>query len=69
MADREMTETEQQRLDRYKRRRDEYIRELAGSAPPLPEEHQAEFAVLLAPAVEAHRRKKTPTWPPQEHAR
>jgi hypothetical protein len=60
MADREMIETEQQRLDRYKQRRDEYIRELAGSAPPLSEEHQAELAVLLAPAVEAYAPKKTP---------
>lgn len=38
VARREITEAEQQRLERYKRRRDEYIRELAGSAPPLSEE-------------------------------
>jgi hypothetical protein len=60
MADREMTETEQQRLDRYKQRRDEYIRELAGSAPPLSEDQKAELAVLLAPGVGVPRRKKTP---------
>jgi hypothetical protein len=32
MARREITEAEQQRLDRYKQRRDEYIGELADSA-------------------------------------
>ena len=48
MARREVTEAEQQRLERYKRRRDEYIRELATSAAPLSGRHQAKFAVLLA---------------------
>ena len=60
MARREITEAEQQRLERYKRRRDEYIRELANSVPPLSEEQKAKFAVLLASAVEEYRRKKTP---------
>jgi len=55
-----MTETEQQRLARYKRRRDEYIRELADSARPLSEEQKARLAVLLAPAVQEYGRKKTP---------
>jgi len=56
MARREITEAEQQRLDRYKRRRDEYTRKLAHLAPPLPEEQKAR----LAPAVQEYRRKKTP---------
>ena len=56
MARRDITEAEQQRLDRYKRRRDEYIRKLAHLAPPLSEEQKAR----LAPAVEEYRRKKTP---------
>lgn len=60
MARREITEAEQQRLDRYKQRRDEYLRKLAHLAPPLSEEQKAELAVLLAPAVEEYRRRKTP---------
>ena len=52
MARREITEAGQQRLDRYKQRRDEYLRKLAHLAPPLSEEQQARLAVLLAPAVE-----------------
>jgi len=56
MARRDITEAEQQRLDRYKRRRDEYIRQLAHLAPPLSEEQKTR----LAPAVEEYRRKKTP---------
>ena len=48
MARRDITEAEQQRLDRYKRRRDEYLRKLAHLAPPLSEEQKAR----LAPAVE-----------------
>ena len=51
MARREITEAEQQRLDRYKQRRDEYIRKLAHLAPPLSEEQKARLAVLLAPAI------------------
>ena len=60
MARREITEAERQRLERYKRRRDEYLRELAHSVPPLSEEQKARLAVLLAPAVEEYRRRKTP---------
>ena len=60
MARREITEAEQQRLDRYKQRRDEYLRELAHLAAPLSEEQKARLAVLLAPAVEEYRRRKTP---------
>ena len=56
MARRENTETGQQRLERYKQRRDEYIRQLAHLAPPLSEEQKAR----LAPAVEEYGRKKTP---------
>ena len=48
----EESEAGQQRLDRYKQRRDEYIRKLAHLAPPLSEERKARLAVLLAPAVE-----------------
>ena len=60
MARREITEAEQQRLDRYKQRRDEYLRRPAHLAPPLSEEQKARLAVLLAPAVEEYRRRKTP---------
>ena len=60
MARREITEAGQQWLDRYKQRRDEYLRKLAHLAPPLPEEQKARLAVLLAPAVEEYRRRKTP---------
>ena len=60
MARREITGAGQQRLDRYKRRRDEYIRKLAHLASPLSEEQKARLAVLIAPAVEEYRRKKTP---------
>ena len=60
MARREITEAEQQRLDRYKQRRDEYLRKLAHLAPPLSEEQKARLAVLLAPAAEEYRRRKTP---------
>ena len=60
MARREITEAGQQRLDRYKQRRDEYLRKLAHLAPPLSEEQKARLAVLLAPAVEEYRRRKTP---------
>ncbi len=56
MARRDITEADQQRLDRYKRRRDEYTRQLAHLAPPLSEEQKTR----LAPAVEEYRRKKTP---------
>ena len=49
MARREITEAGQQRLDRYKQRRDEYLRQLARLAPPLSEEQKAKLAVLLAP--------------------
>ena len=59
MARREITEAGQQRLDRYKQRRDEYLRKLAHLAPPLPEE-KTRLAVLLAPAVDEYRRRKTP---------
>jgi len=45
MARREITEAEQQRLDRYKQRRDEYIRQLADLAPPLSEEQKAKLVV------------------------
>ena len=55
MARREITEAGQQRLDRYKQRRDEYLRKLARLAPPLSEEQKARLAVLLAPAVEEYR--------------
>ena len=55
MARHDITEAEQQRLDRYKRRRDEYLRKLAHLAPPLSEEQKAR----LAPAVEEYRRKKS----------
>ena len=41
MARREITGAGQQRLDRYKRRRDEYIRKLAHLASPLSEEQKA----------------------------
>ncbi len=44
IARREITEAEQQRLDRYKRRRDEYLRKLAHLAPPLSEEQKARLA-------------------------
>jgi len=57
VAGRDITEAGQQRLDRYKQRRDEYIRQLAHLAPPLSEEQKARLAVLLAPAVEEHRRR------------
>jgi len=60
VARREITEAEQQRLDRYKHRRDEYIRQLAHFAPPLSEEQKARLAVLLALAVKERRRRKTP---------
>jgi hypothetical protein len=60
MASREITEAEQQRLARYKQRRDEYLRKLAHLAPPLSEEQKARLAVLLAPAVQEYRRRKTP---------
>jgi len=60
MARREITQAGQQRLDRYKQRRDEYIRKLAHLAPPLSEEQKARLAVLLAPAIEESRRRKTP---------
>ena len=60
MARRGITEAGQQRLDRYKQRRDEYLRKLARLAPPLSEEQKARLAVLLAPAAEEHRRRKTP---------
>ena len=60
MARREITGAGQQRLDRYKQRRDEYLRKLAHLAPPLSEEQKARLAVLLAPAVEEYRRRKTP---------
>ena len=60
MARREITEAGQQRLDRYKQRRDEYLRKLAHLAPPLSGEQKARLAVLLAPAVEEYRRRKTP---------
>ena len=59
-ARREVTEAEQQRLERYKQRRDEYLRKLAHLAPPLSEEQKARLAVLLAPAIEEYRRRKTP---------
>ena len=49
MARREITEAGRQRLERYKRRRDEYIRKLAHLAPPPSEEQKAKLAVLLAP--------------------
>ena len=49
MARREITEAERQRLERYKRRRDEYLRKLAHLAPPLSEEQKAKLAVLLTP--------------------
>ena len=42
MARREITEAEQQRLDRYKQRRDEYLRKLAHLAPPLSEGAEGE---------------------------
>lgn len=48
MARREIIGAEQQRLDRYKQRRDEYIRELVGLAPPLSEEQTAELVVRYA---------------------
>jgi hypothetical protein len=60
MARREITEAEQQRLDRYKQRQDEHHRKLAHLAPPLSEEQKARLAVLLAPAIEEYSRKKTP---------
>jgi hypothetical protein len=60
VARREITEAGQQRLDRYKQRRDEYIRQLAHLAPPLSEEQKARLAVLLALAMKERRRKKTP---------
>ena len=60
MASREITEAEQQQLDRYKQRRDEYLRKLARLTPPLSEEQKARLAVLPAPAVQEHRRRKTP---------
>ena len=60
MARREITEAEQQRLDRYKQRRDEYLRKLAHLAPPLSEEQKARLAVLLTPAAEEYRRRKAP---------
>ncbi len=60
MARREMTETEEQRLYRYKQRRDEYIREIVHSAPSLSEEKKARLAVLPAPAAEEYTRNKTP---------
>jgi len=46
MARREITEAEQQRLDRYKQRRDEYVRELAASAAALSEKDPAAAAEL-----------------------
>ncbi len=55
-----ITEAGQQRLDRYKQRRDEHLRKLAHLAPPLSEEQKARLAGLLAPAVEEYRRRKTP---------
>ena len=61
MARREITEAGQQRLDRYKQRRDEYLRKLAHLAPPLSEEQKARLAVPARPrAVEEYRRRKTP---------
>jgi hypothetical protein len=58
MARREMIETEDQRLYRYKLRRDEYIREIGHSAPPLSEEQKARLAVLPAPAAAECPRNK-----------
>jgi hypothetical protein len=52
VARREETETEDQRLYRYKQRRDEYLREIVHSAPPLSDEQKARLAVLPAPAAE-----------------
>ena len=43
MTRREITEAEQRRLDGYKQRRDEYIRQLGGLAPPLSEEQKAKL--------------------------
>jgi hypothetical protein len=60
MARRGITRAGQQRLDRYKQRRDGYLRKLAHLAPPLSEEQKARLAVLVTPAVEEYRRKKTP---------
>jgi hypothetical protein len=60
VARREITEAGQQRLDRYKQRRDEYICQLAHLAPPLSKEQKARLDVLLALAVEERRRRKTP---------
>ncbi len=53
MARREITGAGQQRLDRCKQRRDEYLRKLAHLAPPLSEEQKARLAVLLAAVEEA----------------
>jgi hypothetical protein len=50
MGRREIIEAEQ-RLDRYKQRRDRYIRELAGLAPPLPEEQEAKLVARCARQV------------------
>ena len=50
----------QRNAPRVKQRRDEYLRKLAHLAPPLSEEQKARLAVLLAPAVEEYRRRKTP---------
>ena len=49
IARREITGAGQQRLDRYRQRRDEYLRQLAHLAPPLPGEQKARLAVLLPP--------------------
>jgi hypothetical protein len=45
MARHEITGAGQRRLDRYKRRRDEYNRQLADLAPPLSEEETAKLVV------------------------
>jgi hypothetical protein len=54
MARREITEAEQQRLDRHKQRRDEYIRELAGLAPPLSEDQAAKLVRCARPTPRTH---------------
>ena len=41
MARREITEAEQQRLDRYKQRRDDYMRQLAALVSTAPDVAQA----------------------------
>jgi hypothetical protein len=63
MTRQEITEAEQQWLDRYKERRDEYVRELTASAPPLSGEQRIEEPEAVAGLAGLMRDAEPPVLP------